>query len=138
MSVEISIPFRLDADGRIAVESNTERQIRQHVMSLINTEPGERVVLGGYGLPLSDLLFEDGDDSMVADLGDKILAAFAAWEPGITLRNISHPDRAEHDGLAEVSVEYMRTDAPETPVEGNSTNLAVIRAGAQVSEVIRG
>lgn len=139
MPIEIAIPFRLDSDKRIAVESNPNGQIRQHVMSLINTEPGERAVVGDYGVPLSDLLFEEGDEVVAADLADDILAAMALWEPGVALSRVQPVTGTEGDGLSSVDVEYLRVDAPDSPVDGSrSTNVAIIGTGGKVSEVVRG
>lgn len=138
MPLEIAAPFRLDADNRIATVSDPNAQIRQHVMSLINTEPGERAVIGGYGVPLSDSLFEEGDEAVALEIGDMIKQAMATWEPGVLLRRVEAVPGASGDGLSQVAVEYLRTDAPDTPTSGRSTNVAVIRVGGHVNEVVRG
>lgn len=138
MPVEIAIPFRLNAGGGIAVESNPNAQIRQHVMSLINTEPSERVVLGDYGVPLSDALFAEGDEIVAVELGDAIASALAKWEPGVVLMNVGAVPGPEADGLATIDVKYLRSDAPDSNVSGRNSNIAVIRVGGRVDEVIRG
>lgn len=138
MPSEIAIPFGLDADNRIAVETLPNPQIRQHVMSLINTEPGERVVLGNYGIPLSDMLFEEDDEVVATDLAQDIRDALSTFEPGVALRKVAAESGREGDGLSVVDVEYLRTDAPDPSVESTSMNVAVITPGGKVSEVIRG
>jgi len=138
MPIEIAIPFRLDDDRRIASESVPDKQIRQHVMSLINTEPGERVVLGDYGVGLSDALFEGDDETVAIDLGDEIMAAFARWEPGVQLGHVGQVPGPQGDGLSIVEVRYLRTDAPDTQIAGRRTNIAVIKVGGHVNEVVRG
>lgn len=134
----MAIPFRLDADNRVAVESNPDRQIRQHVMSLINTEPGERVAMGDYGVGLSHALFENGDETVALDLGDEIQSALARWEPGVVIQSVRGVPGMSGDGLAQVDVQYLRTDAPDTFVAGRNTNIAVISASGHVNEVVRG
>lgn len=140
MPVEISIPFRLGPDKRIATESNPDAQIRQHVMSLVNTEPGERVVLGDYGVPLSDLVFEDGDVVVANALAIDIANALGTFEPGVAIQEIvPGPTRSTGDGLDTVNVKYLRTDAPTSSTSvSRSQNVAVISTGGHVSEVIRG
>jgi len=138
MPAEIAIPFHLDADKKIAVETDPNRQIRQHVMSLVNTEPQERVVLTNYGVPLSRLLFEEGDETVALELQDLLREAFARWEPGVGLRGVEAVPGEEGDGLAEVDVQYLRTDSPTTGIQGPRTNVAVIRMGGKVSELVRG
>lgn len=139
MPSEISIPFRLTASGGIASESNPDRQIRNHVMSLINTNPGERVVLTDYGVPLLDALFEDGDETVATIISDQIQNAFAIWEPGIVLESVApDPNGKYGDGLTVVDVEYARADSPESANTTRKTNTAIIRVGGDVREVIRG
>lgn len=139
MSSELAIPFRLNQDGRIVSEASPDKQIRQHVMSLINTEPGERVILADYGIPLSEALFEEGDDEVAVILGDTIQASMNTWEPGVVLRQVKADESTKHmDGLTSIRVEYARAESSETPVAGRSTNIAVIKVGGDVSEVVRG
>jgi phage baseplate assembly protein W len=85
---EISIPFRLGQDSHILAETIPDAQIRQHVMSLVNTEPGERVVLGGYGVPLSEMLFEDDDEETASDVAVDIANAMATYEPGVQIQEL--------------------------------------------------
>lgn len=140
MPSEIAIPFRLGADGHVATESSPDAYVRQHVLSLINTQPGERTVLGDYGIPLADLLFEDDDEDLLAELGDQISNAFADWEPSIVLQDVDRADPTGRPdvGEARVQIAYARTDSPESQIDGRSANEVTIIAGGQVKEVIRG
>jgi phage baseplate assembly protein W len=139
MPSEISIPFRLGPDNKLAAESDPNAQIRQHVNSLINTEPGERVVLGNYGVPLSEMLFEGDDEVVAGDLASDIADAMATFEPGVGIRQIARVPGPDGDGLSVVSVQYLRTDSPTTSIAASrSQNVAVISASGKVSEVIRG
>lgn len=139
MPSEISVPFRLGPDKRIATESNPDAQIRQHVMSLINTEPGERVILGDYGVPVSSLVFESDNVAVASDLASDIADALSTFEPGVAIKEIAPVAGEAGDGLATVSVRYLRTDAPTSSnVVSRSQNVAVISTGGRVSEVIRG
>lgn len=138
MPVEIAIPFRLDENNRIAVVGNPNEQIRQHVMSLVNTEPGERTANGDYGLPLTDLLFEEDDDLLATDLADDLASKLSEWEPGVVLRAVQAvPD--DVDGAVRVDVQYERADAPDSSsLSRQHTNIAIVSAAGQVSEVVRG
>jgi phage baseplate assembly protein W len=139
MPSEISIPFRLGPDSKIAVETDPNAQIRQHVMSLVNTEPGERVVLGEYGVPLSDALFEGSDEVVAQDVAQDIAEAMATYEPGVKIQEIAPVPGNSGDGLATVSFKYLRTDSPTTNIAvARNQNVAVVTAGGKVSEVIRG
>lgn len=137
MPVEISVPFRLGPDNQIAVESDINAQTRQHVMSLINTEPGERTVLGDYGIPLAEMLFEDDDELVANEIATDISNALRTFEPGVVIKDVSAVHGPEGDGLAQVKVQYYRTEAPDSPVASRNVNIAVISPSGKVSEVIR-
>lgn len=138
MPVEIAVPFRLDENNRIALVSNPNEQIRQHVMSLVNTEPGERTANGGYGLPLTDLLFEENDEMLATDLADDLSSKLGEWEPGVVLRSVQTVPSGD-DGAVSVEVQYQRADAPDSAtLNRQHTNVAVVSAAGHVSEVVRG
>lgn len=137
MPSEIAVPFRLDENNRIAVVSNPDTQIRQHVMALVNTAPGERVVAGDYGVPIVDVLFEDDDDQVASDLAADLSARMARFEPGVTLRDVRAVPGV--DGSRRFDVVYERADAPgSSDFTRQHANVAVISEAGQVSEVVRG
>lgn len=137
MSVEIAIPFALDARGKVATVSNPDARVRQHVMSLINTEPGERTVYGDYGVPLSDMLFEEADEALATDIRDQIDRALQTWEPGVRVLGVIADLVDGYEGRVEAQVAYARTDAPDSTLDATNNNTVTIRSGGQVSEVIR-
>lgn len=139
MPSEIAVPFRLDKSGRIGATSDPNVQIRNHVMSLINTEPFERAMLIDYGVPLEEQLFEDDDEAVATELADSINTAIARWEPGVVVQHVIPVPDATGNGVSTVDVRYERVAAPGSTLGGaNNTNVAVIRVGGHVDEVVRG
>jgi phage baseplate assembly protein W len=139
MPTEIAIPFRLASDGTLAVETNPDVQIKQHVEALIGTQPGERVMLPSYGVPVNNLLFDPNAAFVAQEISNAVNAAFSSFEPGVVLqRAIPIPD-ATQQSLARIEVDYVRREAGDTPANLSSqTNTAVVRVGGTVSEVISG
>lgn len=137
MPLEIDIPFRLDHSGKVLATSDPNRQIRNHVMSLVNTNPGERPIIRDYGVPLLRSLFETGTNTVAGMLGTTIRTAMAKWEPGVRLLSVNPVPTDNTGGTVIVDVQYERIDAPNTTGSG-STNYASIRVGGHVSEVVRG
>jgi phage baseplate assembly protein W len=139
MPTEIAIPFRLASDGTISVESNPDRQIAQHVNALVGTQPGERVMLPDYGVPVADLLF-DPDASFVAqEISRAVTAAFTTYEPGVVLQKATPIPDASQMSLARIEVDYVRREAGVSPSSlALKTNTAVVSVGGTVSEVISG
>lgn len=136
MQSEISVPFRLGTNRGVQLTTEPERQVHQHVLSLISTEPGERVMLPSYGVRLASLLFEEVDDLGVQSISDEVGMALVTWEPGVRL-NRAVPV-AGATGEVRVDVDYSRRESALTDAEGNRVNVARIAIGGQVKEVIRG
>jgi phage baseplate assembly protein W len=136
MPSEIAVPFRLSVSRSIQAITNTDQQVHQHVISLVSTDPGERVCLPAYGVKLVTLLFEDLDDIQVQFINDRVGAALLAWEPGVVLnRAVPVPGNV---GEVRVDVDYARRESGNTDVTGARVNQARIMVGGEVKEVVRG
>jgi len=58
----IAIPFSFTSDtGAVATISDIDSVMKQNIMDIITTSPGERVMLFGYGAGIRNLLFEEPD-----------------------------------------------------------------------------
>src|SRR4051812_708121 len=138
MSKEILIPFKLSPAGQIATESNPDRQVRQHVNSLVLTEPTERVMLPTYGVPLTTLVFELDDDIIQAHMLELVKQAMALWEPGVEVLSINQVKNEHGDGLAMIQVSYMRRDSAANNLPGAKVNTVFIDLNGEVTEIVRG
>ena len=63
-------------------------QIKSDLLVLLLTEPGERVMLPGFGTPLKKFIFEPNDPSIVEDVRNTIIQSIRNWEPRIRVTNI--------------------------------------------------
>lgn len=133
MSIEIAIPFALDKAGRISTVTNPNEQISQHVKSLVGTEPGERVMLADYGVPLKQYLFEPNDNQVATYITTDVQNAMNAFEPGLVVNDIIPQPDQDGTGIANVEVDYSRVGAPTTPVlDISPSKTAIIRVGGRV------
>lgn len=69
---EISVPFKLDNQGRIATVSDPSRIARQHLTTYLLTRPGERVMRGEFGTPIKDFISENLDPLQLALLTQRV------------------------------------------------------------------
>lgn len=83
----LSFPPRVGADGRF-VWSQGEANVRENIVVILKTEPGERVALPDFGAGLSRFLFEPNNAATHARLHDAITGALAAWEPRIQVEAV--------------------------------------------------
>jgi uncharacterized protein len=136
MPSEIAMPFRLGTDGRVVTVSDPDALVRQHVLALVNTQPGERVMLPQYGVGTAALVFEDDDvEDISARAATMVSDAFTLWEPGVRLASVM-PVTSD-DRIARVDVTYSRLDSPDTGAAANS-NTAIIAQDGTVKEQVRG
>ena len=69
-----------DAVGRLAVAVGDD-VVRQSILMLISTSPGERVMRPGYGCPLNRLVFQPLDNTTAGLAIHYVERAVRRWEP---------------------------------------------------------
>lgn len=80
-------PIVQDPGGYLHTEYGV-RKIKADILSLLLTNPGERVMLPSYGTPLKRLLFEPNDPFVRAEASKMIQASIKAYEPRIRVSQI--------------------------------------------------
>ena len=139
MPSELIHPFALGPGGALAVTADPDRQIGQHVRTLISTTPGERVILSDYGVPTQELLFAPDDELVAAGIALRAKEMLAKYEPGVVLQRVVPIPNADSSGIAEVALDYVRRESSTSSSSlSRNTNTAIITVGGHVSEVIRG
>jgi phage baseplate assembly protein W len=76
--MHIGYPFRIDGDGRTAIESDQEH-IRHLIQQVLFTTPGERVNRPDFGSGLMQLVFGAPNDEMLAATQFLIQGALQQW-----------------------------------------------------------
>ena len=92
----LAFPFRIATDGRTAAPGSVDEHVRDEIVQLLLTHPGERPFLPSFGGGLRRLVFERNDD-VAAGLSKALLSkALSGW--------LGHRVQVEHlDVLAEES-----------------------------------
>lgn len=96
----IPYPIIPDARGLFHTQSGID-QVKADLLSLLLTNPGERVFMPTYGTPLRSLLFEQNDQDLVSAARGMIIQSIGDWEPRITVDAIEVTNGLEQDGLDE-------------------------------------
>lgn len=87
--------------------------LKSDLMTLLLTNPGERVMLPTFGTPLISLLFEPNDDIAATQARQMIIDAIQTWEPRIVVQNLT--------------VSRTNLDLPnESPMENNEGLILLI------------
>jgi phage baseplate assembly protein W len=82
--------------------------IRQSVTTILDTEPGERVMLPSFGCGLRRYLMEPNSLSTRTAMAEDITEALRLWEPRIVLTNVAVTP-GEDPSLVWIDIAYERT-----------------------------
>lgn len=63
--------------------------IKSDLLSLLLTNPGERVMLPEYGTPLATIIFEPNDTEVIEQVREMIINSIRMWEPRIVVQNLN-------------------------------------------------
>ena len=75
----LAFPFRIGADGRTAQVSSLEQHVRDELIQLILTNPGERLYLPEFGAGVRRLVFDNAGEITAAAAKASLSAALSRW-----------------------------------------------------------
>ena len=75
----LSFPFRIAADGRSAQIKALEQHVRDELIQLILTNPGERLFLPEFGAGVRRLVFENAGEISAATAKATLTQALSRW-----------------------------------------------------------
>jgi phage baseplate assembly protein W len=129
MSIEITVPFMLNSGGSIGTTTNPDTQVMQHVRSLIETNPGERVMMPDYGVLMEGFVFEPGVTPDSLDITNQVQTQMAKWEPTVNVVGVI-PVGDEMNGVVTVDVNFTR--GPNAALASPVVRTATVLVGGQV------
>jgi phage baseplate assembly protein W len=103
---EITQPFQVDTTGRIGSTIDPASVVEQHILALIMTNFGERVMRSNYGSGVPSHLFENIDAIGVQDLASSIQTAVSQWVPQAKIISVL-PQVSTIDGTIYVQIQYQ-------------------------------
>lgn len=95
----------LSPSGRIETVEE-DASIRQAILMLLSTSPGERVMRPDYGCELHKLIFSPSDDTTAGLAAHYVRRALEHWEPRIQLLRVEAERDPEYAERLRVLVEY--------------------------------
>jgi len=95
-------------------KSSNKELLRGQIYQLMFTSPGERIFLPNFGIDLRSYVFEQLDDSLIANLQDQISSQIRLYIPNAELTSIDVKyDEGEYSGIPTLIV-YMTIKEKET------------------------
>ena len=99
--------FHKHADTLGVKTVSDDEDIRESLIILLSTVPGERTMQPSYGCPLKAMVFENINESTVTEIKDVIERAVLFFEPRITLESIDVETDDANEGRVNVKLNYL-------------------------------
>lgn len=99
-------PLLADGDGKLGYVGGLDL-VRQSIETILDTEPGERIMLPSFGCGLRRYLMAPNTLTTRTAMAEDITVALDTWEPRIELTNVSvSPD--DNPTLVWIEISYVR------------------------------
>ena len=101
-----SFPPAFDPVGRKSRMVSADDDIRESLLILLSTAPGERVMNPSFGCGLKLRVFDTVSASMITEVKDMVERAILFYEPRITLNGIEVVQRDALGGVLDIDIRY--------------------------------
>lgn len=110
----LAFPFRIGQDGRTATPASLPDHVRDEVVQLLLTNPGERPFQPTIGGGVRKLIFEPASDVLRGMTKARITQALTTWlGQRLTVENL---DVTFVDSMIEVEIRYRAAGTPDSRV----------------------
>ncbi len=104
-AVEEFAGLELNARGGVEMVQDNE-SVRQAILLLLSTVPGERVMRPSYGCLLHRLVFSPNDDTTAGLAIYYVRSALERWEPRIAILHLDAGRNPEDPERLDITLEY--------------------------------
>jgi phage baseplate assembly protein W len=105
LGVGLSFPVAVAPDGSVAL-SAYEDDIREAILIILQTEPGERCMRPDFGAGLAALTFEPLNTTTMALARHQTEQALVTWEPRITVEDVAVSTDANVRNCLNIDIRY--------------------------------
>jgi len=105
LGVGWSFPPRLSPDGMLA-QVAYEDDVREAILIILQTDPGERIMRPDFGAGLSQFLFEPANTTTMARLRKRVEDALVQWEPRIDLDAVTVTSEPTARNVLDITMRY--------------------------------
>jgi phage baseplate assembly protein W len=100
------MPVDLDPRTGLVQSVAYEEDIRQSILIILETSPGERVMRPNFGCGIHDLVFEAIDSTAIQRIRSVVTEALRRCEARIDVLNVTVEDAATAQGKLLIQLEY--------------------------------
>lgn len=110
----LAFPFRVGADGRTVAPASDADHVRDELLQLLLTDPGERLFLPDFGGGLRRLVFEPASDALRGVVKARLTNALSRWLGTRLTVELIDVVWDEAAALMEVTVQYRPAGSNES------------------------
>ena len=101
----IAFPLRVDAHGGLALSSG-EASVRDAILIILGTIPGERPMRPQFGCRVHELVFDTVDAATAGRIEREVRIALDRWEPRIDVVEVAVSGAGAADGVLNIGITY--------------------------------
>ncbi len=106
LGVGLGFPIQTDENGQIIL-AHYEERVRQSILLILGTAPGERVMQPEFGCGLHDQVFDTISAATTGRLVDEVRRALVLWEARIDLLDVSTKTEESQPNLILIEISYL-------------------------------
>jgi phage baseplate assembly protein W len=100
-----NFPPQLAVDGTLA-EVTQEEDVRQAILIILQTNPGERVMRPEFGAGLNQFVFEPANTTTMARIQQRVQESLVAFEPRIDVIEVTVTSEPDTRFVLQISMTY--------------------------------
>jgi uncharacterized protein len=101
-----AMPVELDVRTGTVASVAYEEDIRQSILIILETAPGERVMRPSFGCGIHELVFTSVDSTTIQLIRSTVEDALRRWEARIDVLEVRVDEQATAEGVLLVEIEY--------------------------------
>ena len=88
-SIGVRLPVVLDGSTGFGMITTITDMIKQNLMMLVLTNPGERIMEPEYGVGITQYLFQNFSDNVYSEIDNKIREQASIYMPTVSINEVS-------------------------------------------------
>jgi hypothetical protein len=109
---EMAQPFRVDANGTVGFDADPARWATNHILALLLTNPGERVMRPTYGVGIYRFVWENDDPVTEQNFITAINMGLASYEPNINVTEVEFIRQPQYTGIVVLTIAFTVGNSP--------------------------
>lgn len=113
---EVALPFSINASGEVSFDTDPVKWATNHILAILLTSPGERVMRPTYGAGVYTFVWENQDPLVEQNIIATINTQLATYEPNITVNEVEfvQSEISMMSGVATLLVAFTVGNSPTT------------------------